>query len=116
MWSRNLAPDHSYLGSPDLLLSSVDVRDLLAEVEANALLVLWPYSVLRYRSRCSLCVVNTLNLDQASAGVRCSLRPLVAKVLAPFAQSVHMSKKGSMNKRVCMAAKYRAVCVAFDGS
>lgn len=32
--SGDLAPDHTDLGTPDLLLASVDKGDLLAEVEA----------------------------------------------------------------------------------
>lgn len=48
MWPRNLAPDDSDLGTLDLLLSPVDVSDLLAAVEGG-----------------SLGVVNTLKLKQA---------------------------------------------------
>lgn len=34
MGSGDLAPDHADLGASDLLLALVDIRDLLAEVEA----------------------------------------------------------------------------------
>lgn len=35
MRSGNLAPDHSDLGTPDLLLAPVDVGNLLAKIEAT---------------------------------------------------------------------------------
>jgi hypothetical protein len=37
VWPGNLAPDNANLGAADLLLSAVDVGDLLAEVEAGKL-------------------------------------------------------------------------------
>lgn len=37
VWPGNLAPDNADLGAADLLLSTVDVGDLLAEVEAGKL-------------------------------------------------------------------------------
>lgn len=36
VWSGNLAPDDTDLGSSDLLLASVDEGDLLAKVEAKS--------------------------------------------------------------------------------
>lgn len=63
VWSGNLAPDHSDLSSPDLLLTSVDEGDLLAKVEVGG-----------------VGVVNTLNLDQAGTRVGDVTRALVAHV------------------------------------
>lgn len=34
MWPRHLAPDDANFGAPDLLLTTVNIRDTLAEVEA----------------------------------------------------------------------------------
>lgn len=61
--SGDLAPDHTDLGSADLLLASVDESDLLAKVEVGG-----------------LGVVNTLDLDQAGARVGGVTRALVAHV------------------------------------
>jgi hypothetical protein len=62
----NLAPDHSDLGSANLLLGLVDIRNLLAEVEVGSALV-----------------VNALDLDQARLGVGGVSRALVAQVTTP---------------------------------
>lgn len=61
--SGNLAPDHSDLGSPDLLLAPVDVGDLLAQIEVG-----------------SVAAVDTLNLEEAGLGVGDVARALVAQV------------------------------------
>jgi len=50
--SGNLAPDHADLGAANLLLAPVNIGDLLAEVEVGG-----------------ICVINTLDLDQAGARV-----------------------------------------------
>jgi hypothetical protein len=101
MWSRNLAPDHPDLGSPNLLLAPVDVRNLLAEVEAAATLASRRSGDALVNSLGGVGVLDALNLDQAArpvspmpsphnldlyepgARVRRLLCPLVANVLAP---------------------------------
>jgi len=59
----DLAPDDADLGTADLLLSLVDVGDLLAEVEVG-----------------SVGVINSLDLDQTRLGVGDVTATLVAKV------------------------------------
>jgi hypothetical protein len=62
----DLAPDHTDLGATDLLLSPVDIGDLLAEVEVG-----------------SRSVINALDLDEAGLGVRGVTTTLVAQVATP---------------------------------
>ena len=66
----DLAPHDSDLGAADLLGGAVDKGDLLSEVEAGG-----------------LGVVDTLNLDQGSAGVVGATRALVAQVASPVTNS-----------------------------
>lgn len=85
MWSGDLAPDNADLGSTDLLLAPVDVGDLLAQVEAIALVnipslhtVPMIHDVLG-----SLGVINTLDLDQAGTGMGVAATTLIAQVATP---------------------------------
>jgi len=63
MWPGNLSPDDSDLRSSDLLLRTIDESNLLSEVEA-----------------CSLCIRNTLDLDQARAWGGVALAALIAQM------------------------------------
>jgi hypothetical protein len=71
VWPGNLAPDHADLGSADLLLTAIDVGDLLAKVEVGG-----------------IDIVYSLNLDQAGAGVSGVTRALVAQVTSLDVKSV----------------------------
>lgn len=81
----DLAPDHANLGSADLLLSLVDIRDLLAEVEAivnaSASEHISLRSFVHVLSRVG--VVDALDLDQTRLGVGGVSVPLVAEVTTP---------------------------------
>lgn len=66
MGAGDLAPDHADLGAANLLLSLVDERDLLAEVEVG-----------------SVGVVDTLDLDQARGRAGNVTGTLVGKVATP---------------------------------
>lgn len=85
MRAGDLAPDHSDLGAANLLLSLVDVRNLLAEVEA----VLWSDAAASQRWYAfgdllgSVGVIDTLNLDQAGLGVGGAAATLVGEVATP---------------------------------
>jgi len=59
----DLAPDHADLSTADLLLTTVDVGNLLAQVEVGG-----------------LGVIDTLDLDQAGARGSDVARALVAQV------------------------------------
>lgn len=61
--SGDFAPDDANLGSSDLLLRLVDIRDLLAQVEVGG-----------------VGVINTLNLDQTRLGVGGVSVALIAQV------------------------------------
>ena len=63
MWPGNLAPDHADLGAADLLLATVDVGDLLSEIEVG-----------------SVGVIDALDLDEARFGMGRVPAALVAKV------------------------------------
>lgn len=63
VWPGDLAPDDADLRSTDLLLSAVDVGNLLAQVEVG-----------------SRSVVDALNLDQTGAGASDVTGSLVAQV------------------------------------
>lgn len=85
MRSGDLAPDNTDLGSTDLLLATVDVGDLLAQVEAISLVnipssrsVPTMYDVLG-----GLGVIDTLDLDQAGPGVGVAATTLIAQVATP---------------------------------
>lgn len=88
MWPGDLAPDDADLGSTDFLLATVNVGDLLAEVEAivdtsqytysNILVIAVAGDLLGGRG-----VINTLDLDQAGAGGSDMTRALVAQVTSP---------------------------------
>ena len=97
----DLAPDHSDLGAADLLLRLVDVRDLLAKVEAisNALAPAHTSHIFFIFSSSHLHilgaggfvlhvlgsagVIDALDLDQTRLGVGGVLVPLVAEVTSP---------------------------------
>ena len=93
--SGDLAPDHSDLGASDLLLRLVDVRDLLAKVEAisnaldpthvstfSRLHVLGGGGFVLYVLG-SAGVIDAFDLDQTRLRVGGVLVPLVAEVTSP---------------------------------
>lgn len=89
MRAGDLAPDHSDLGTADLLLSLVDVGDLLAEIEAVWLSEPGTHTQTSPKScsddvRGSVGVVDTLDLDQAGAGVGDMSATLVGQVATPM--------------------------------
>ncbi len=84
MWPGNLSPDNSDLGSSDLLLRTVDESNLLSEVEATIMINM--SSLLKHHSivPCSLCIRNTLDLDQARAWGGVALATLIAQMATPI--------------------------------
>ncbi len=94
----NLAPDHADLSSANLLLSPVNVRDLLAEIEAISLQSVG-FLRLRDSGKCVLGgigVIDALDLDQAGLGVGGPSATLVAEVATPIhILSVHLVRQRS---------------------
>ena len=94
MWPCHLAPDDADLGAAHLLLTPVDIRDLLAQVEAASFVndgppARWDPSlrdVLGTRG-----VIDALNLDEARLGVGVVAATLVAQVATPITQSPSVS-------------------------
>lgn len=81
----DLAPDHADLGAANLLLSLVDERDLLAEVEAvDRSSESGPYYQHKLGNLLgSVGAVDTLDLDQARGRVGNVTGTLVGKVATP---------------------------------
>lgn len=84
MRAGDLAPDHSNLGSANFLLSLVDVRNLLAEVEAvQSSDTAVQDDIVGGDLLGSIGVINTLDLDQAGLGVGGAAATLVGEVATP---------------------------------
>lgn len=84
MRAGDLAPNDADLGTADLLLSLVDERNLLAEVEAVSLSALViPPRLRAWDLLGGVGVINTLDLDQAGLGAGGVAGTLVGKVATP---------------------------------
>jgi hypothetical protein len=86
MGPGDLSPDHPDLGAADLLLSPVDIGDLLAKVEARITVSDGLSSVVESSGLNVLGgggVIDALDLDQAGAGVGCPATTLEAQVATP---------------------------------
>jgi hypothetical protein len=75
VWPRHLAPDDADLGAAHLLLTPVDVRDLLTGIEVG-----------------SGGVIDALDLDQAGLGVGRVAATLITQVATPMRQSRSVSR------------------------
>lgn len=87
----DLAPDAPDLASSHFLLRSVDVHDLLSEVEAghrSVLLSFILYVLYILFILCGFCGVNALELEKRDVGVGVALAALERDVLRAHVESV----------------------------
>jgi hypothetical protein len=86
MWPGHLAPDDPDLGAAHLLLAPVDIRNLLAEVEAASRVnsPVFPHAMFGSSNVLgSRGVIDALDLDQARLGGERVAATLVAQVATP---------------------------------